>query len=83
MRIAQQSIKDTTSTLRESISFDYQIEIRRPGTDLDRIINWCKAECRGDWRWRLVSPSSLVESGEYQFYFDNEQDYLAFTIKWA
>ena len=82
MRIDQQPIKQLDS-LRESTSFAHRIKIRRPGQDLDHIIDWCKTECCNDWRWQLIATSSQFEYGEYQFYFDSEQDFLAFTIKWA
>ena len=51
--------------------------------ELDRVIDWCKTEIVGDWRWQLVDISSDRRPGHYIFYFDSERDFFAFTLHWA
>jgi hypothetical protein len=47
------------------------------------VLNWCKSELRGEWRWQLLEMSSAIKPGRYIFYFDDERDYLAFVMKWS
>jgi hypothetical protein len=47
------------------------------------VLNWCKSELRGDWRWQLLEMSSDIKPGRYCFFFDDERDYLAFLMKWS
>ena len=67
---------------RTKDSFTFVCEIIKPYGHLDRILNWCKLELQGDWRWDLVSPSNDQNPGRYVFYFDDERDALAFNLKW-
>jgi len=50
---------------------------------LDRVIDWCKSECTGDWRWELVDVSSDISPGQYIFYFDSDRDCAAFSLQWC
>ena len=43
---------------RNRESFLYAREIAKPFGELDRVIDWCKTEIVGDWRWQLVDVSS-------------------------
>jgi hypothetical protein len=47
------------------------------------VIDWCKTEIVGDWRWQLVDVSSDRRPGRYIFYFDTERDFFAFTLHWS
>jgi hypothetical protein len=47
------------------------------------VISWCKTEVQADWRWQLCQASTDFLPGKYIFYFDSEQDYVAFLLKWA
>ena len=67
---------------RNRESFLYSREIAKPFGELDRVIDWCKTEMVGDWRWQLVDVSSDQRPGRYIFYFDSERDYFAFTLYW-
>ena len=67
---------------RNRESFLYSREITKPFGELDRVIDWCKTEMVGDWRWQLVDVSSDQRPGRYIFYFDSERDYFAFTLYW-
>jgi hypothetical protein len=50
---------------------------------LDPVLDWCKLECRSEWRWRLIDTSNETRPGRYHFYFDNDQDACAFVLKWS
>jgi hypothetical protein len=68
---------------RNRESFLYSREIAKPFGELDRVIDWCKTEMIGDWRWQLVDVSSDRRPGRYIFYFDSERDFFAFTLQWS
>jgi hypothetical protein len=68
---------------RNRESFLYSREITKPFGELDRVIDWCKTELVGDWRWQLVDVSSDRRPGRYVFYFDSERDFFAFTLQWS
>ena len=68
---------------RNQESFLYSREITKPFGELDRVIDWCKTEMVGDWRWQLVDVSSDCRPGRYIFYFDSERDCFAFTLQWS
>jgi hypothetical protein len=68
---------------RRRESFPYSREIAKPFGKLDHVLDWCKTELVGDWRWQLVDVSSDTRPGRYIFYFDTERDFFAFTLQWA
>ena len=68
---------------RNRESFLYSREITKPFGELDRVIDWCKTEMIGDWRWQLIDVSSDRRPGRYVFYFDSERDFFAFTLQWS
>lgn len=68
---------------RENTSFAYSREISKKFGELDCILSWCKSECRADWRWELIDVSNERRPGRYIFYFDGEQDFVAFLLQWA
>jgi hypothetical protein len=64
-------------------SFRYAVEIYKPMGVLDAILAWCRRDLIDpDWRWQLVSTSGLDVQGRYIFYFNNEQDYFMFVLRW-
>jgi hypothetical protein len=69
--------------VRDKDSFDHAHEIVKPFGMIETVLNWCKSELRGDWRWQLIEMSSDIKPGRYCFFFDDERDYLAFVMKWA
>ena len=75
-------LKERVIDSRNRESFRYAREITKPFGELDRVIDWCKTEMVGDWRWQLVDVSSDQRPGRYIFYFDSERDYFAFTLYW-
>ena len=68
---------------RNRDSFNHALEIVKSFGVIEHVLNWCKSELRGDWRWQLLEMSSVLKPGRYMFYFDDERDYLAFVMKWA
>jgi hypothetical protein len=70
-------------TTRLSASFNHAREIARPFGQIDRIIEWCKTELIGDWRWQVVTTSSDRAPGRYIFYFDSDRDAAAFALFWS
>lgn len=69
--------------MRNQDSFNYAQEIAKPFGVLEHVLDWCKEELVGEWRWQLIDVSSDCKPGRYIFYFDSERDCLAFTMKWA
>jgi hypothetical protein len=69
--------------VRDKDSFDHAHEIVKPFGVIEHVLNWCKSELRGVWRWQLLEMSSDIKPGRYIFYFDDERDYLAFLMKWS
>ena len=64
-------------------SFRHAVEILKPMGVIDGILAWCRRELTDpDWRWQLVSTSGLGVQGRYVFYFNNEQDYFMFVLRW-
>jgi hypothetical protein len=55
----------------------------KPFGVIERVLDWCKSELTGEWRWQLLEVSSDHRPGRYIFYFDSERDYLAFVMKWS
>ena len=70
-------------TIRLSESFNHAQEIARPFGQIDRIIEWCKTELVGDWRWQVITTSSDRAPGRYIFYFDSDRDAAAFALFWS
>jgi hypothetical protein len=68
---------------RNRDSFHHAAEITKPFGVIETVLNWCKSELRGEWRWQLIELSSDIKPGRYCFFFDDERDYLAFVMKWS
>lgn len=71
------------SWMRDKDSFNHAHEIIKPFGVIERVLDWCKSELTGEWRWQLLEMSSDRKPGRYCFFFDEERDYLAFIMKWA
>ena len=63
--------------------FDFTVTIDKPFGALEQVITWCKREVAGDWRWQLLETSTDNRPGSYKFYFEQERDCCAFSLKWA
>lgn len=56
-----------------------KVEIKLCYGELTPLIKWCERNCSREWSYEITqSPGS--EMGEYEFYFESEQDLVAFTI---
>ena len=71
------------SWMRDRDIFHHAHEIVKPFGVIETVLNWCKSELRGEWRWQLIELSSDIKPGRYCFFFDDERDYLAFVMKWS
>lgn len=69
--------------MRNRDSFHHAHEIVKAFGVIETVLNWCKSELRGEWRWQLIEMSSDIKPGRYCFFFDDERDYLAFVMKWS
>jgi len=69
--------------VRDRDSFRHAKEISKPAGTLELVLDWCKSELIGEWRWQLVDSSTTDRPGRYCFFFDSERDYLAFIMKWT
>jgi hypothetical protein len=76
-------LQQSIGTIRFGESFNHAREIARPFGQIDRIIEWCKTELVGDWRWQVVTTSSDRAPGRYIFYFDPDRDAAAFALFWS
>ena len=68
---------------RDRDSFNYAHEITKPFGVIESVLDWCKSELIGEFRWQLLEMSSDIKPGRYCFFFDDERDYLAFLMKWS
>ena len=76
-------LQQPIGTIRLGESFCHAQEIARPFGQIDQIIEWCKTELIGDWRWQVVTTSSDRAPGRYIFYFDSDRDAAAFALFWS
>lgn len=63
--------------------FRYYQEIEKHTGAIDDIVNWCKSEISTEWRWQLLEVSSNTKPGKYRFFFETENDYCSFLLKWG
>jgi hypothetical protein len=66
---------------RSPESFVHHCTIQVAWGGLEPVISWCKTELVGDWRWQVREMSSDLKPGSYNFYFDSDRDYCAFSMK--
>lgn len=67
---------------RNAESFNHAHEINKNFGSLGEILDWCKREMTGEWRWQLLDYGGGTP-GRYIFYFDLDRDYVLFTLKWC
>ena len=76
-------LKSPMDYMRDKSSFNHAQEITKEFGVLEAVLDWCKEELVGEWRWQLIEVSSDRKPGRYCFFFDSERDCLAFTMKWT
>ena len=76
-------IHQPIGSIRLGESFRHAREIARPFGEIDRVIEWCKTELVGEWRWQVIDTSSDRRPGRYIFYFDSDRDAAAVALFWS
>jgi hypothetical protein len=76
-------LNEPLTYLRDAVSFNHAKEISKPFGQIELVLDWAKSALEQDWRWQLVETSSYTKPGRYIFYFDSEQDYLTFVLRWS
>jgi hypothetical protein len=67
---------------RSADSFNHAQRIIKPFGSLDPVIQWCRQNLSKDWRWQMIAMPNEQDPGEYIFYFDSQEDYFLFTMRW-
>lgn len=63
-------------------SYPYTTITEQKWGQLDILLNWADQSLTGNYRWWIQEMAGKYTPGKYQFYFDNEQDYMLFLLKW-
>lgn len=65
-----------------SIATAFKTLIDIPYGELKNVISWCQNNCQSDWRFHetLHSKDNFNFSLNYEFFFEDEKDYIAFLI---
>lgn len=62
-----------------------KVSVYIPFGNLGKIMDWCREHCRGDWNVSyqpdLFSDTNVC-SDFYQFWFDDDHDVTAFSLRW-
>lgn len=63
----------------------FRSQISIPYGDLEKVLNWCKKNCTGEFKFQddLFGDISIPFGNnklEYSFFFENERDYIAFQV---
>ena len=74
---------DTLIYHKDRDGFKHAKEISRPFQGLGEVLEWCKTECKPGWRWQLIDTPSDIRDGRYIFFFNDEQDFFIFCLKWG
>lgn len=62
-----------------NIPTSHRIAIKIPYGELQSTVDWCNRNCIGEWRY-MEDPDADFLSGGWIFFFENERDYVAFTL---
>lgn len=46
---------------------------------LQPLLDWCVKNCQAEWHY-MCTDTPGNEPGKYTFFFDNEHDYINFTL---
>lgn len=47
--------------------------------ELRPITEWCERNCSFEWGYECREPAGS-DAGVYEFYFENQRDYINFTV---
>lgn len=53
--------------------------------DLGKVLEWCRLNCNGKFRWLSVDLPNYDnnKNGTYEFFFTDKNDHLLFMLHWA
>jgi hypothetical protein len=68
---------------READTFAHSVTCVQPYGVIETVLDWCRSQCIGDWRWQIIVSSGEDRPGKYVFYFDSERDCVAFSLQWC
>jgi hypothetical protein len=57
----------------------YKTEIDIKFGQLAPIMHWCQTQCTNDWGYTIVDSAGF-HPGKYEFYFEDEKDYVNFIL---
>lgn len=60
-------------------SIQSRVKISLEFGELKPILSWCESNCTGEWTYFITEPAGQ-NKGEYEFYFENEKDKVAFIM---
>lgn len=56
----------------------FKVYINVPYGELQHVVEWCDRNCAYDWRYMEDPNGEMYNS--WVFFFENERDYVAFTM---
>lgn len=63
-----------------SIPTAFKTDIQLPYGKLGEVIDWCRKNCVGEWKFHEHYNTVNIKNPEYTFYFENERDLITFTL---
>jgi hypothetical protein len=57
----------------------YKTEIDIKFGQLAPIMDWCQTQCTQNWGYKIVDSAGF-HPGKYEFYFEDEKDYVNFIL---
>jgi hypothetical protein len=61
------------------IDTKHKVDINLKFGELRPLLEWCKNNCRGEWKFELENTAGL-EEGYYHFYFEDDNDKINFIL---
>jgi hypothetical protein len=58
----------------------YKTRLHVPFGELKNIVEWCQCNMQGDWKFTDEFQLDDVSVNTYEFLFELERDYVAFSI---
>lgn len=57
----------------------YKTDIEINYGNLKPMLSWCESNCVNEWSYEVVETAGQ-RAGVYRFYFNEEKDYVNFTL---
>lgn len=58
----------------------YKADIQLAYGELGKVVEWCRNNCVSEWKFHEHHNTEDSWKPEYTFYFENERDFVAFTL---